>query len=135
MSEELTDELNQIYSKQIEREDNLIAQRLTLLLTFQGFLFASLSLLGRPDANQEIIGALKQVVPLMGIAISILAVFGIHAAVHNLNRLKDEWTALNSSKKYPAPFCEPRTPYPSLYIYGIPVVSTLAWLFLSSNLH
>ena len=135
----MTDDLNQIYSKQIEREDNLIGQRLTMLLTFQGFLFASLSLLGEPDAEVLIVKALTLAVPLMGIVISVLAIFGIHTAVQHLNELKNEWRSLHQekAKRLPAPFWNrPNRVSPvSLYHYGIPAVSALTWLFLLLKLN
>ena len=127
--EELTRQQEYEYlAHQIEREDSLINTRITWMLTFEGFLFAALALV----ANKENIGTavykvLKYALPLMGIAVGMLAFLGVQAALSALEVLKNRWDP-EKFKGYPQPFGGPRPhAFGALYSQGLPLVVIVTW--------
>lgn len=93
-----------MYKEQVSREDNLINNRLSWMLTIQGLLFAALSVLATENEGvQALLETLKTVIPIVG-GISALAVFGTviiaHVSLYNLHK---EWLLHHSAIK-PSPF-------------------------------
>ncbi len=80
-----------IVQRIIEHEENLINRRLTWMLTFQGFLFASLSLFVNKKEDilpTDVILLLEQLIPYVGICVSIVILLGIVAAYRSITHNK-----------------------------------------------
>lgn len=67
-------------AERISHEEALINSRLTWMLTFQGFLFASLALASDDSTNEALRDTLLQVIPLLGAVVAALALLGVIAA-------------------------------------------------------
>ncbi len=93
-----------MYKEQLSREDNLINNRLSWMLTIQGLLFAALSILTKKnDGVQALFETLKTVIPIVG-GISALSVFVTVIIAHvSLYYLHKEWLLHHRSIK-PSPF-------------------------------
>jgi len=91
---------------QIEREDGLVNNKITWLLTTQAILFAALALLGGGDTNAEIREMLTLLLPLIGIVLSVIGFLGVTGASITLRDLKTEWEELDYSKA-PRPYGTP----------------------------
>src|SRR5450432_1880188 len=81
-------------ARQVEREDNLVSQRLTWLLTFEAFLFtgfgwAATSSGGTPPGIQ-ILKVATILLPTVGILAAVFAWIGVENSRDAAQRLKDE---------------------------------------------
>lgn len=94
--------LHQHLAGQISHEENLINNRLTWMLTFQGFLFASLALMTN---NQTSLESLRRwllcVIPFTGALVAFVTFLGICAAYRSIDKHKKECEPL--IKHYPMP--------------------------------
>jgi hypothetical protein len=117
--------------RQIEREQGLVNNRLSWMLTFQGFLFASIALVANKDTESATRLVFRNVIPAIGIAVALLALVGIHAAALSSNEIKAKWKQRDGFHYYPPAF---GTRTVSLLgrvtSYGIPTSVILAWLLL-----
>jgi hypothetical protein len=103
----------------VDHEETLINTRLTWMLTFQGFLFAALSL-----ANEDSRLALFSVIPWIGIAVAALSFLGVLAAYGRIDaaRRKHRGQGFGST-------CWPKW-LGRTNSLGIPVVIVTAWTIL-----
>ena len=89
---------------QIEREDGLIHNRLTWMLTTQGFLFTALILIGqRSQVSNIMFDLLIDIIPLTGVILSLMGFVGVFAAYLAISDLKKWWKRMIYIK-YPRPF-------------------------------
>ena len=72
------------YCRQIDKEDNLIDQRLNWMLASQSLLFGALAI-----SDQKIAGLMHLIIPLVGLGISILVGSSVRAAVSSLQHYRD----------------------------------------------
>ncbi|MBW4484681.1 MAG: hypothetical protein KME14_19270 [Tildeniella torsiva UHER 1998/13D] len=114
--------------RQLERELNLINNRISWMLTFQGFLFAAIALVANQNTDQAIRTMFGIVVPIIGIAVAFLALVGVHAAYLSIKDIKETWKKKLGHWEYSPAFGTPRSSLlgrvPS---YGIPVSIIIAW--------
>lgn len=86
------------YCRQVDREDKLINNRLSWMLTTEGLLFGALALMASSNANTQIdksvVAALKQCIPIIGIVIPASALRTIIAAHRVVNKLQVRWAKL-----------------------------------------
>jgi hypothetical protein len=71
------------YCRQIDKEDNLIDQRLNWMIVSQSLLFGALGV-----SNQHIAGLMYLIIPLVGIGVSILVGTSVWAAVSSLQHYR-----------------------------------------------
>ncbi|NEU77979.1 hypothetical protein [Nostoc sp. UIC 10630] len=117
--------------RQIEREQGLINTRLSWMLTFQGFLFASIALVVNKDTEPSVRLVFRNVIPAIGIAVALLALVGVHAAALSSNGIKAKWNQRGGFQQYPPTFGSPTISLLGrVTSYGIPTSVVLAWLLL-----
>ena len=108
----------------VKHEENLINARITWMLTFQGFLFAAVSL-----ATGDIRSDLLDTVPIIGMLIAALAVLGITAAYLTIDEARRNYGGLVFGG------LRLRKWLGRTNSLGICVVVTLGWLWLYVRLH
>lgn len=117
--------------RQIEREQGLVNNRLSWMLTFQGFLFASIALVVNKDTEPAIRLVFRNVMPTIGIAVALLALIGIHAAALSSSEIKAKWKQRDGFQHYPPTFgTRTISLLGRITSYGIPISVVLAWLLL-----
>lgn len=92
-------ELYKLYASRIDRQDNLINQRLGWMLTSQGFMFAAVGVM--LNSTNQILQNLAKIVTYVGISVSIIGfmgAFGAWLAIHEL--IKSE-TVKKDMKDFP----------------------------------
>jgi hypothetical protein len=120
------------YIRQIEAEDRLIASRLQLTLTFQGFLFASfgLSTLETNISAQKFAAA----APYLGMLTAALGFIGVLAAQRSANKKRKEWEKL-SEASVPARsyFLSGKVEWyaSALATLGLPLVILVFWILMA----
>ncbi|MHC5748934.1 MAG: hypothetical protein ACYTXT_45310, partial [Nostoc sp.] len=77
--------------RQLERELSLINNRISWMLTFQGFLFATIALVANKNTEQAIRIVFRNVIPTIGIVVAFLALIGVHAAHLSIKSIKTRW--------------------------------------------
>jgi hypothetical protein len=93
-TEEAKPDQNTAYSKlskQISHEENLINNRLMWMLTFQGFLFASIALLGDNQIDSALRILLQCLIPAIGTIIAILTLLGVIGAYISIDNQRRDW--------------------------------------------
>ena len=60
----------------IRHEETMIYNRITWMLTFQGFLFASLAIASDASTDAHIRSVLLGTIPLLGVAVGVLTLLG-----------------------------------------------------------
>ena len=117
--------------RQIEREQGLVNNRLSWMLTFQGFLFAAIALVVNKDTEPTVRVVFRNVIPAIGIAVALLALIGIHAAALSSNEIKAKWKQRDGFQQYPPTFGTPKISLLGrITSYGIPTSVIVAWLLL-----
>jgi len=117
--------------RQIEREQGLVNNRLSWMLTFQGFLFAAIALSTNQDAEPAIRAVFRNVIPAIGIAVALLALVGVHAAALSSNEIKVKWRKRDGFEQYPPTFgTRTISILGRITSYGIPISVVLAWVLL-----
>lgn len=123
---------------QIEREDGLVDTRIRWMLTFEGFLLASLAIVSDGD-DQIIQMTLKYALPVIGVIVALLSWAAIEAALWTLKELKELWEDGDYSG-YPRPFGKGVThTLGALFARGLPWVIIVLWgimffVFLSQEI-
>lgn len=128
--------------KEVEREDNITHQRITWLMTFQGFLIAAMTFLlsspwpvpgehrGIVFIRQAAIGA----VGLTGLGLALVSRSGINASRHAIEQVIREWNAVNKQleivpQKAPRAFGEGNAyKWGSAYAKLLPFVFVILWI-------
>ena len=88
-------------SKEITREESLINNRLTWTLTFNGFLFASVALIGKKQIHPQLEIILHLIIPIVGTAVAGFGILGVIAAYLAIHQQRKEWGHLLNN--YPKP--------------------------------
>lgn len=130
-----SNELHQMVTAQVEREQVLINNRISWMLTFEGFLFAGLALAGDSKSTPEFRRAIKETFPLVGATVAVLTVFGVLAATLAIVNAKTFWKNLVGTAGFP-------TPHGSLTAsilgratsFGVPIAVAVAWVVISAKL-
>lgn len=121
--------------RQLERELNLINHRISWMLTFQGFLFATIALVANQNADQAIRAVFRNVIPAIGIAVAFLALIGVHAAYLSIKDIKTTLKQKLGYWEYAPAFGTPTSSVlgkvPS---YGIPISIVTAWFIFLMGL-
>jgi hypothetical protein len=122
-------------TQQIERENDLINNRLSWMLTFQGFLFAALALVVNKDTEPAVGLIFKNVLPIIGIAVALLAFLGVLAAYISIDNIKQKWKKQLGNQQYPPAHGTPLASFLGrITSYGIPISIVIAWLLIRSGL-
>jgi hypothetical protein len=119
---------------QIERQDNLINNRLTWMLTIEGFLYAGLAVIASKDTNKQIYNSLRIALPTVGVCIGLLALLGVFTALISLDGLIRGWKSRGCKENidigiYPVP-------YGALWwiawvpTFFLPIVIVVSWVFI-----
>ena len=124
-------------SDQITKEEGLIHNRITWMLTFQGFLFAAVVLSAKSDVDPILGPLLRRTIPVVALVSAVLGLIGVRAAYISINNIKAflAWY----EKEYPQPVKPPAfgTPMASklgrVTSHGLPVLVILAWLYMLQN--
>jgi hypothetical protein len=123
------EELDNYAVRQLERELNLINNRLSWMLTFQGFLFTTTALAANNNTDQTMSMGLKYGIPFVGILVAFLALFGIHAAHLSITNIRTRWKWYGGYLGYSLAFGNPDArKYGRIPSYGIPISIIIAWL-------
>jgi hypothetical protein len=116
-------------SREIAREENLINNRLTWMLTFQGFLFAAIALMGNEKIHLPLKSALQCIIPALGIAVAISGIMGVTAAYLAICQHRKDWE--NKLNNFPKPGGKGLASWLGRFASGsIPIVIILAWVYL-----
>lgn len=117
--------------RQLERELNLISNRISWMLTFQGFLFATTALVVNQNIDQAIRTVFRNVIPIIGIVVALLALVGVHAAYLSIKEIKTEWKQKMGYWEYsPAFGTSTSSALGRVPSYGIPISIVIAWFLL-----
>lgn len=103
----------------IRHEEGLINARLTWMLTFQGFLFAAVSL-----SSSGTRAAIVDVVPIVGMGVALLSLLGVIAAYGTIDMVR------RSSSGPTFGGTRWRKWFGRANSMGIPVIVTIAWAAL-----
>ena len=115
------------YCRQIDKEDNLIDQRLNWMLVSQSLLFGALGV-----SNQRIAGFMYLIIPLVGIGVSILVGRSVWAAVLSLQHYRDHLKKA-CPDEYDKNLCLPELHRePKNLSQGLESPKALPWLFLGA---
>lgn len=116
-------------TQRIKQETDLINNRLSWMLTFQGFLFAAITLVSRKDADQTVSSILKDIIPIIGISVALLALSGVHAAYTAIEEVRKQYEKLRENEEYlPAYGDEKAKKLGKITSYGIPLLIAIIWI-------
>jgi hypothetical protein len=114
--------------RQLERELSLINNRISWMLTFQGFLFATIALVANKNTEQAIRIVFRNVIPTIGIVVAFLALIGVHAAHLSIKSIKTRWKQNLDYLEYsPALGTSTSSILGRVPSYGIPISIIIAW--------
>jgi hypothetical protein len=119
------------FRAQVEREDTLVNQRLSWLLTFEGFLFAAVAILANQDSEPIIKTFLFWAIPLTGLGAAISVIFAVFAAHQSVESFRRDWCALPPEIKdqKPSPFGGSHIHIPLLGpSFVIPIIVSMVWI-------
>lgn len=123
------------YCAQVEREDRLVNNRLSWLLTTEGLLFGSLAFLATTydsKMNQQTLDAIRWCLPFIGI-VAPLSVLVTNVFSHFVvSGLLNEWKKIEGDfPLHPNPFGGQRSSLPGLGpSLVVPVSLVVAWLVI-----
>ncbi len=123
-------------SQQIEREDGLVNNRLTWMVTTQGLLFAAIALVARNDTtNSNLIKVLTKWLPVTGMFLSAVCFFGVLGATKAIYDLMKEWKLL-SYDGGPRPFGGTIAALLGLVLrFSLPILLFAVWYKIYSGLN
>jgi hypothetical protein len=118
-------------SRQIQREEALINNRLSWMLTFEGFLFAGVALVANGNTDPTLRSNFRYTIPVLGSVVALLTTKGIHAAYLSINHIQSSWEARLQGGRFPPAYGNSKASFLGrLTGYGIPTAMTLAWITL-----
>lgn len=121
-------------SKQISHEESLINNRIMWMLTFQGFLFASIALIGNNQINCALRSILQQIIPTLGTIIAVLTLLGVIGAYVSIHQQREDWKPY--LKSYPPPGGRKSAMWLGRFASGlIPLIMILAWVYVYIKLN
>ena len=115
------------YCCQIDKEDNLINQRLNWMLASQSLLLGALGV-----SDQQIAGLMYLIIPIVGIGVSILVGVSVQAAISSLQHYRVDLEKAcpqehDKEKCFPQLHREPKNLY-----RGLVSPEALPWLFFGA---
>jgi hypothetical protein len=122
-------------SRQIEREESLINRRISWMVMFQGFLFASIAILSNTSSGGSMFTHLNLILPILAIMVSLLTFIGILGAYFSIFQLQDSWNTRSQDPKVEAatssypPFTPPLASLLGQWLgLGLPLLFVGTWL-------
>jgi hypothetical protein len=119
------------FRSQVEREDTLVNQRLSWLLTVEGFLFAAVAILANKDSEAIIKTFLFWAIPLTGLGAAISVIFAVVVAHQSVESIRRDWCTLPPEIKdqKPSPFGGAHIHIPWIGpSFVIPIIISLVWI-------
>ncbi|MEO0975093.1 MAG: hypothetical protein AAFX85_18550 [Pseudomonadota bacterium] len=119
---------------QLKREESLTNQRLSWMLTTQGFLFASMAIGAR---EKETLGVFLKVIPVVGVTIAFAGLLGLVAATLSRRQYKRIYLQTFGDRReaFPRPFAEGLAQwFGTLAAWGIPIVLISGWVAVAWGL-
>jgi len=121
--------------RHIEREESLINRRIAWMLTFQGFLFATIALLANNQVSPSLRTNLEALSAIAGLLVGLLACIGVNAAYSSINNKLDTWGAPKRQARISDELRDRLPPITSKHAssggkflsYGLPLVFVLVW--------
>lgn len=127
------------YCGQVNREDKLVNNRLSWLLTTEGLLFGALALMASSSGNTEVdaavVKALKQCIPIIGIVIPISALITNLFSHVVVAGLLEKWNTIQCHfPNHPSPFGGQESAVPSAgpsVVLPLSIVAAWVWIIWS----
>jgi hypothetical protein len=121
------------FSNLVTIEQGLINNRITWMMTFQGFLFAAFAV-SMSDQNDKIVrGILYNVLPLVGMSVAFFTAVGVVAAISSISSIKTQFRE-SVYNKWPAPYSNPLISFLGRIVaLSFPVIIIITWLFIYYN--
>jgi hypothetical protein len=115
------------YCRQIDKEDNLIDQRLNWMIASQSLLLGALGV-----SDQQIAGLMYLIIPIVGIGVSILVGLSVWAAISSLQHYRVDLEKAcpqeyDKEKYFPQLHREPKN-----LCLGLVSPKALPWLFFGA---
>jgi hypothetical protein len=131
------EEIHKRTSDQITKEEGLIHNRLTWMLTFQGFLFAAVVLSANTAVEERLGHLLRTTIPWLALCSAVLALTGVSAAYLSINNIKEilkkyEPTGADAVK-LPAHGTALASLLGRITSLGLPLLVIVAWGYLMCN--
>jgi hypothetical protein len=115
-------------ARQVKRGEDLISNRLSWMLTFEGFLFAALALTANVSTDAALRSNLYYTIPAIGFFVGLLTAVGICGAYVSIKQNKLFWANLKGSGLFPLPYGNRRASYLGhITTYGIPAAMMATW--------
>lgn len=112
----------------IRHEETMIYNRITWMLTFQGFLFASLAIASDASTDEHIRSVLLGTIPLLGVAVGVLTLLGVSAAYIHMHEIRATIQTKEDGKDFGA---KGLARWMGRSNSGLlPVIIVIAWLYL-----
>lgn len=121
--------------RHIEREESLINRRIAWMLTFQGFLFATIALLANNQVDASLRVNLEALSAIAGLLVGLLACIGVNAAYSSIKDKLKRWGSPERQKAISDALRDRLPPITSKHAssggkflsYGLPLVFVLVW--------
>lgn len=130
-------EVHKRASDQITKEEGLIHNRITWMLTFQGFLFAAMVLSANSNVDARLGTLLRGAIPWLALASAALALIGVRAAYISINTIKkflEDFETEHKPAVKPPAFGNPTaSKMGRVTSHGLPILVMLAWWYLIAN--
>lgn len=124
-------QLAEYYRALIAAEQTLVNNRMTWMMTFQGFLFAAYAVAMANDNDPKAKLALLIVIPITGILVAGVAILGLFAAHDAISQIKASATSSNLPVPWCLPFSKPQTSSLGRTVaYSLPGILILTWLIV-----
>lgn len=123
---------------QIKREEQIVSSRLSWILGFEGFLFASISFLLKESTIARDTSIIAVLIAMVGISVCILGIFALWASAETKDRIKNYWRL----ETYWEDKSDTPDNYPPFHglgkskiggrslSYGIPVILIIFWFLV-----
>jgi hypothetical protein len=121
--------------RHIEREESLINRRIAWMLTFQGFLFATIALLANNQVSPSLRTNLEALSAIAGLLVGLLACIGVNAAYSSIKDKLNKWGSEKRQAQIADELKDRLPPITSKHAsnggkflsYGLPLVFVLVW--------
>jgi hypothetical protein len=115
-------------SDHIEKEVDLVNNRLSWMLSFQGFLFASISIVTSKESEATLRTFLRDAFSFAGIAVAVLTLIGVYASALQRDSLKRQWTNLKYQGFPPLSSNPLISTMGRITSFGIPITIITVWI-------
>lgn len=124
-------QLAEYYRALIAAEQALVNNRMTWMMTFQGFLFAAYAVAMANDNDPNAKSALLIVIPITGILVAGIAILGLMAAHNAISQIKASVTKSNLPEPWCQPFSNQNTSNLGRTVaYAFPIILILTWVIV-----